>query len=866
MAKKLYAWSENQGIIHGIRFNSKDRHRPRIEKAVLDISPETRIGLESSIQTGGDMMKSTKIIAVLAVLLAASVCRATEIPAYHSQNDFLLASPGALKVGLYGYANPALLKYVHQPDLMFAWSDQSGEWNDFDRWGLFAAMPNLGFGMLREENALGKVTDYRLSFAFGDREKSFGLGYGWSSGDTDAFDRGKVFTLGYLLRPFPYLSVGMSGAMATSGKSREGVLDLAVRPLASEILTLFGDFALQDDQRFDDGFWSGGAALEILPGVRFTVRYFDDERLTAGFNLSLGRMGLTSQAHYDEERDHSYNTYAVRLGALDRNILRTYVQRDKKYVRFDLTGALKYQRYRMFDKSNTLKGMISAIDAAKEDDTVAGIAIYASGMRINVEMAWEIREKLEDFKSAGKHVVIFIDDAGIDQYHFASVADRIVLDDIGGVMLEGHMLGRYYLKGALEKLGLGFDEWRFFKYKSAYEALSREKMSEADKEQIQAIVDDWHELAKQEICEARDIAPEEFDRLVNEQTFFLPEEAIEAGLADTLGRWESVKNMIKDIEGKKKTMIGPASLGRYQLPRDDYWGEEPKVAIIYALGVCAMDEGIKARSLSKVIEGVKNDSDIEAVVFRVDPPGGSATASDVVAEALKECAEEKPVIVSQGFVAGSGGYWISMYGDTIVAAPNSITGSIGVIGGWIYNLGFKEKLGMSTDHVKVGDHADLGFGISLPFIGRVPDRNLTERERAKMEYDIKSFYRVFVEKVASGRNREYEEIEPIAQGRVWTGIDGKDIGLVDVLGGLETAIIIAKDKAGISEDQEVQIVELPRPALFNMAMFTPKLFGVEYTENEFIEYLKFRLEHNGEPLPMLSSDYLDLLTGSEPRN
>jgi protease-4 len=389
--------------------------------------------------------------------------------------------------------------------------------------------------------------------------------------------------------------------------------------------------------------------------------------------------------------------------------------------------------------------------------------------------------------------------------------------------------------------------------------LSRDSMSEGDKEQLGKITKDFYRLMKTEICESRGIDPDEFDRLVNEEFLILGQDAFEMGLVDTLGRWDDVKDMIERLEGGKKDMVGICSAARYELPKDNYWGERPKIAVIYALGECAMDTGIKARSLSKVIERAGNDKEIKAIVFRVDSPGGSATASDWVAEALKESSEKKPVIVSQGWLAGSGGYWISMYGDTIVAAPNSITGSIGVIGGWIYNKGFKEKLGMSTDIVQVGDHADLGYGISLPLLGRIPDRNLTEDERGKFEHNIKFYYKKFIGKVASGRGTEYDDIEPIAQGRVWSGYDGLEIGLVDVLGGMDKAIEIAKAKIGIPEGEEVELVEMPEPPAFNPAMFTPKLFGIRYEKNEMLEHLRFRIEHNGEAMPILPIEYMDFL-------
>jgi protease-4 len=319
-----------------------------------------------------------------------------------------------------------------------------------------------------------------------------------------------------------------------------------------------------------------------------------------------------------------------------------------------------------------------------------------------------------------------------------------------------------------------------------------------------------------------------------------------------------VEKMVKELEGGHQFMVPPFMLAKNRLPSDNRWGEPPQIAVIYALGACAMDEGITARHLVKDVEAVVDDPRVKGIVLRVDSPGGDAIASDYIAEALKKAKGKKPVIVSQGYVAASGGYWLSMYADTIVAAPNTITGSIGVIGGWLYNKSAKESLGISTDFVKAGDHADLGFGMTMPFFGlTLPDRDLTDNERGKMEHSIKSLYKDFVQKVADGRKKSVDTIGAIAQGRVWSGYDGKENGLVDVLGGLSDAIAIAKAKAGIGKDEEVKIVEYPAMGLFNIDTFAPRLFGIDVKKDATVEYLKFRLDHNGEPLPMLPSDFMN---------
>jgi len=798
----------------------------------------------------------TKLAGFLLLILVGTVMSQSTMPDVEQRLVYQFTPPGAMGVGLYGYDNPSLLTYLHQPDILFTWSDKNDTLAGLNDWGLFLALPRLGFGMITHNNGEHRITDYRISSGFGSRSVGLGIGYGWPGGAKDV-DGPPILTIGSLFRPSPRLSFGLTGVFALDGKDREALIDLALRPLGNEKITFFGDYPIKKGVELKEANWSAGAVFEFIPGIRLTGRYFSDQGINLGLNFSLGRIGTHTQAHFDKDLKHIYNTYGIRLGAYDRNIFSDMLLRKKNYVELNLLGSLKYQRFAMFDKSLTLKDMICHIDAAKNDKTVAGIAINTSGMMINVEMIWELREKLKDFKTTGKMVVIYIDNVGTFEYYLASVADKVVIDPLGIIDLRGLVMGRTFMRGTLEKLGVGFEEWRFFKYKSAAEVFSRDKMSEADREQRQELINDIYGLIKTEVCKSRNFTPEEFDRLVNEAELFIAKQSLENRLADTIGHWEIVKDIIRNIEGKSKNFINPAQLSKYQLPYDNYWGKKPKIAIVYALGECAMDQGIKARSLVRDIESVIGNKSIKAVVFRVDSPGGDALASDIVAEALKKCKEKKPVIVSQGLVAGSGGYWLSMYGDTIVASPITITGSIGVIGGWIYNVSLKEKLGLSTDRVQVGKHADLDFGAVLPLLGiSIPDRNLTEEEFSRMEELIKSLYHDFVERISSGRNKGYDEIEAVAQGRVWTGMDGQEKGLVDVIGGLETAIKIAKEKAGIPIDREITIVELPKPGLFDLAMFSPKLINVDTKFN----YLRYYLQNNGRPMLLLPLDYLEMIS------
>ncbi|MGH7494073.1 MAG: S49 family peptidase [bacterium] len=792
------------------------------------------------------------LLGSLYLLALQTFVGAQPIPDYYERYNFLYASPGAFQEGLVGFANPANLKMLHAPEARFYWSTDGTDVISFDDWGLFAGTSGLGFAMQRQHFGPEHVTDYRLSTASGNDGFALGLSYGWSSGDQDAFAREKQFTAGMLLRPSRYFSLGMIGSFSVESSAREGVGELGIRPLGTPRLTLFGDLAMQKNTQRKQAPWSAGAVWQIAPGLNFIGRAFKNDAFTLGVFLNFGRDGIGAQTHFNDEREHAYNSYMMRLGGMRPSFFQTALGKGKRYLPVSLKGRVDYQKYVWFDNdTHRLLDILTDIRAAAEDARVGAIALNLSTMRILPEHAWEVREALRQARNAGKKILAFLDNADMTSYHLASVADEIVLDPEGMLMLEGYVLGRTFFKGTLEKLGLGFDEWRFFKYKSAAEVLSQEEMSAADREQRQAFVDDWYETVRAEICASRKLEASQFDQLIDEEVVLLAERAMSAGLVDTLARWSALQETIKAVNGRSMRKIAAPDLYKNAV-KSERWGRPAHIAVVYGLGECALDTGIRARWLERVFLRLATDSNIKAVVFRVDSPGGDGLASDLVAEAIKKCKKEKPVIVSQGQVAGSGGYWISMYGDTIVAAPQTVTGSIGVIGGWLYDKGVGEKLGMTSDHVQRGKHADLGFGITLPILGaQIPARNLTVAERERVEILIKKFYENFLNKVAAGRRLPVEEVKRIAEGHFYSGLEGKANGLVDELGGLFTALALAKQRAGLDESDEVEIVEIPRyKGWFDLhSRFSP--LGARLDNDPVLQYLKMASTRNGQPLPMM---------------
>ena len=797
---------------------------------------------------------------VCITLMLAAACgsaRGQSFAPYADRSQFLLASPGGLGTGSHGYVNPALLTYIEHPASTFAWSDARGGNVD---WGMFTGLTNLGFGLVHRNLSGVDLTDYEVALAGGHRGFGLGLGYGWSGGATTAAGRRNRFTIGALLRPSRQLSLGLTLTSAFSSPGRELVTELALRPLGSDRLTLFGDFTVANAAAGDESPWSVGLVWRLTPGLHLSGRYFEDQSISAGLQVGFGHLSVNGQGRFNEDRDHTVTTYAVRLGAHEHGVLVDRLGKSPGYLHLDLNRAIRHRRFAFFDPGAALVDLLVLIERAEADPRIAGIAINTSGLRVNPVIAWELRQRLERFKTSGKPIVAYIDRADLNTYHFASVADHLILDPAGLIVLEGFLIGQTYVKGALDKLGVGFEELRLFEFKSATEPLSREAMSAADREQLQALIDDFYALSRSEISSDRDISEEGFDRLVDEETLFMPDRALEFGLVDQLGRWDRVEELLETLSGAEPNLVEPDEFSR---PFDRTWGRRPRIAIVYALGICAMDSGIGARGLVKEIDAIAEDDDIAAVVLRVDSPGGDVLPSDLVADAVRKLAASKPVIVSQGYLAASGGYWLSMYGDAIVAAPNTVTGSIGVIAGWVYNAGLKERLGFSTDYVKVGAHADLGFGMSLPLVGSLPDRKLSAEERAKIERLIRTMYGDFVDKVAAGRGRDSAEIEALAQGRVWSGTAALERGLVDRLGGLEVAIDMARERAGIEPSARIQLAEFPARGLVKPGLLNPRLIALlsgrtdtpVAAESPMLQQLMFRLDHNGEPLLMLPLEH-----------
>ena len=452
------------------------------------------------------------------------------------------------------------------------------------------------------------------------------------------------------------------------------------------------------------------------------------------------------------------------------------------------------------DDSNTygLDDILSSIKKAKENENIKGIYLQASMLGTSYASLQEIRNALLDFKESGKFIIAYGDSYTQGLYYLSSVADKVLLNPKGMIEWKGIASAPLFYKDLLQKIGVEMQVFKVGTYKSAVEPFISTEMSPANREQVTAFINSiWGEVT-QGASASRSLPVDSLNALADRMLMFYPaEESVQCGLADTLIYRNDVRNYLKQWaelkEDDRLPILGLSDMinVKKNTPKDKSGNI---VAVYYASGEItdysgssASEEGIVGTKVIRDLRKLKENDDVKVVVLRVNSPGGSAFASEQICHAVKELKTKKPVIVSMGDYAASGGYYMSCMADTIVAEPTTLTGSIGVFG-MIPNLkGLSEKVGLTFDVVKTNKFADLGV-IMRPF---------NQDEKALIQMSVAQSYDTFISRCAEGRHMTKEAIEKVGEGRVWTGEMAKELGLVDVLGGIDTALEIAVRKAGI---------------------------------------------------------------------
>lgn len=452
------------------------------------------------------------------------------------------------------------------------------------------------------------------------------------------------------------------------------------------------------------------------------------------------------------------------------------------------------------DDSNTygLDDILSSIKKAKENENIKGIYLQASMLGTSYASLQEIRNALLDFKESGKFIIAYGDSYTQGLYYLSSVADKVLLNPKGMIEWKGIASAPLFYKDLLQKIGVEMQVFKVGTYKSAVEPFISTEMSPANREQVTAFINSiWGEVT-QGVSASRSLPVDSLNALADRMLMFYPaEESVQCGLADTLIYRNDVRDYLKQWaelkEDDRLPILGLSDMinVKKNTPKDKSGNI---VAVYYASGEItdysgssASEEGIVGTKVIRDLRKLKENDDVKVVVLRVNSPGGSAFASEQICHAVKELKTKKPVIVSMSDYAASGGYYMSCMADTIVAEPTTLTGSIGVFG-MIPNLkGLSEKVGLTFDVVKTNKFADLGV-IMRPF---------NQDEKTLIQMSVAQSYDTFISRCAEGRHMTKEAIEKVGEGRVWTGEMAKELGLVDVLGGIDTALEIAVRKAGI---------------------------------------------------------------------
>lgn len=443
--------------------------------------------------------------------------------------------------------------------------------------------------------------------------------------------------------------------------------------------------------------------------------------------------------------------------------------------------------------------VVQAIKNAKDDKKIKGIYLNTQSVGGGYAALKEIRDALLEFKKSNKFIYAYGEYYTEGAYYLASVADKIYLNPVGIVELNGLYAEIPFIKGVLEKLEVKPEVFRVGEFKSAVEPLLLDKMSEANRMQTKAYLEAIYEVFLEDIAASRKIDKQRLRTLSDSMLIRKPQDALDNQLVTHIGYEDEILEVLrKELKVDKKEKIKMIGANSYFKTIETKYSKN-KIAVIFAEGEInsgkSGEDNIGSETIVQELRKLRKDDKVKAIVLRINSPGGSALASDVMWREIVLTKKEKPVIASMSNVAASGGYYMAMACDTIVAQKNTITGSIGIFG-VLFNAEnlLKNKIGVTTDRVSTGKYADLGN----------PVRTLTQEERSIIQENIERGYETFTSKAAEGRKMSLEALKKVASGRVWAGSQAKEIGLVDVIGGLDEAIAIAAKKAKVEKDYQVR--------------------------------------------------------------
>jgi protease-4 len=716
-----------------------------------------------------------------------------------------------------------------------SYSDSGFSGND----GLFLKTSGLGFSV--EWLGYGSLSKYRKhTLASGYkivRGFYWGTGYSWFRSSNKEIDKLSSWNMGILARPTDFLSIGFLASDLNKPKYLgektpiSFTSGIALRPWGDR-LTFSVDAFLKEKERIKKA------------NTRYRVEFEPVDGLVLNGDLdNKGNFALGLKLNFPNPSIGSYNSVSKKgkyqeglvYATVSSGRYRTLCQSKNNFLELKLSGNIEEEKAAglFAPKKRTMLDLLEELRRAKKDKTVQGLLLRIDGLSLGWGKAQEIRDAILDFKESGKKVVAYMEMGGNKEYFIATSADKIVMNPSGALTFTGLQAQVTFYKKTLEKLGIVAEFEHSGNYKTASDLLTRDEMSDAHREVVNSILDDLNEQLKEKIAYSLNLTPQQVQEKIDNAPY-TAKEAKEEKLVNELAYYDQIDSLIQEMMSKKEEKLNEKDY-QYRTYYQNNWEAPSKIAVIFATGIILEGKSgsnfilgkiMGSETIAGAIRKAREDKSIKAIVFRIDSHGGSSLASDIIWREINLTKGEKPFIVSMSDVAGSGGYHIACLGDTILASPGTITGSIGVISGKFNLKGLYEKIGFTKETVKRGKYADF-FNMS---------KGWTEEEREIIRKLNKEGYDDFVNKVAEGRGLSYSQVDSIGQGRVWTGNQAKKIGLVDILGGLEEAISIAKKRAGVTEE-EVEIIISPKPK-WSLNFPLGSILGLSEEEKKVIEKFK----------------------------
>jgi protease-4 len=701
------------------------------------------------------------------------------------------------------YSNPAGLSIHSYPEISVRSDDYWVSMN----------IPFLGFA-----GGIRFMSD-SLEFMTGTSplhyKDKFSLGYMYSSWNDK-------YTLGIMYRPHKWASIGFT----TNFPSHEGydfTFGVSVIP-GWDRLSLTSDFFIdRSPGETEYSILSLTGTLEILEGVKLNISFlpldndFKMGEVYGGLEFSLGN--LLFGGYHGDSGDEGIITASVVPYP-------TMLKEDSRSVIIEIEG--DYPEVPniegLLGREHSFYNLLNLLDYIKGRKSIDSVVVYIKNNSLGLAQAEEVRAQLLEI-AKNKFLVVHSDFLDFRDLYLASAADLISVSPPGMVYFPGLYISKMYIKGTLDKLGVEAEVGSVGKYKTAVDMFTKEEMSQYDREQMEKFLDDLVEVIVGEISDSRNIDGNKIKSLIDSLGCFTPEEAIKEGLIDTIAYFDEIK-VFAGIKGEGKIWRGK------NIPREFLVIDPPKIAVLNLEGTIIVGESsrspldipifggstIGSESVVRELEKLRKDKSVKAVVLRINSGGGSHTASDLIYREILRLKEKKPVVISMGDVAASGGYYIAAPANKILADRTSLTGSIGVWGTKFVTEGLYNKLGITHDIVKWGEHADAFSG----------HRPFSHYEKKVFERMLNHIYDQFTEAVATSRDLTVEKVDSVGQGRIWSGLSAREISLIDQYGGLLDAIKAAGEEASI---KHYKVILLPEPL-----RFFERLFGVR--ESSYLPILR----------------------------